>query len=123
MSTGQMLSIANCPVVDDFSGNLAEWNLSFNVQADGKGYVLLLNDVTDKTGSAWVSDESGIISCSTPLLEIERAKLALPVLSDTDSSPRGRAPKSECRKSFARSVRMFAAGLPYARSAIRRAYT
>jgi hypothetical protein len=40
---------------------LPEWNLRLNVQADGKGYVLLLNDASDKTGFAWVSDESGII--------------------------------------------------------------
>jgi hypothetical protein len=40
---------------------LPEWNLRLNVQADGKGWVLLLNDASDKTGFAWVSDESGII--------------------------------------------------------------
>jgi hypothetical protein len=40
---------------------LPEWNLRLNVQADGKGYVLLLNDASDKTGFAWASDESGII--------------------------------------------------------------
>ena len=40
---------------------LPGWNLRLNVQADGKGYVLLLNDASDKTGFAWVSDESGII--------------------------------------------------------------
>lgn len=40
---------------------LPEWNLRLNVQADGKGYVLLLVDASDKTGFAWVSDESGII--------------------------------------------------------------
>ena len=40
---------------------LTEWNLRLNVQADGKGYVLLLNDASDKTGFAWVSDESGVI--------------------------------------------------------------
>ena len=45
---------------------LPEWNLRLNVQADGKGYVLLLNDPSDKTGFAWVSDESGIIrECNT----------------------------------------------------------
>jgi hypothetical protein len=40
---------------------LPEWNLRLNVQADGKGYVLLLDDAGDKTGFAWVSDESGVI--------------------------------------------------------------
>jgi hypothetical protein len=40
---------------------LPEWNLHLNVQADGKGYVLLLDDASDKTGFAWVSDESGVI--------------------------------------------------------------
>jgi hypothetical protein len=40
---------------------LPEWNLRLNVQADGKGYVLLLDDASDKTGFAFVSDERGII--------------------------------------------------------------
>jgi hypothetical protein len=40
---------------------LPGWNLRLNAQADGKGYVLLLADTSDKTGFAWVSDESGII--------------------------------------------------------------
>ena len=40
---------------------LPGWNLRLNVRADGKGYVLLLADTSDKTGFAWVSDESGII--------------------------------------------------------------
>ncbi len=40
---------------------LPGWNLRLNVQADGKGYVLLLADKSDKTGYAWVSDESGVI--------------------------------------------------------------
>lgn len=40
---------------------LPGWNLRLNVQADGKGYVLLLADAGDKIGFAWVSDESGII--------------------------------------------------------------
>jgi len=40
---------------------LPGWNLRLNVQADGKGYVLLLADTSDDTGFAWVSDESGII--------------------------------------------------------------
>lgn len=37
------------------------WNLRLNVQADGKGYILLLADASDKDGFAWVSDDSGII--------------------------------------------------------------
>ena len=40
---------------------LPGWSLRLNVQADGKGYLLLLADTSDKTGFAWVSDESGII--------------------------------------------------------------
>ena len=40
---------------------LPGWNLRLNVQADGKGFLLLLADTSDKTGLAWVSDESGII--------------------------------------------------------------
>ena len=40
---------------------LPGWNLRLNVQANGKGYVLLLDDSNDKTGFAWVSDESGLI--------------------------------------------------------------
>ena len=40
---------------------LPEWNLRLNVQADGKGYVLLLNDASDRDGLGWVSDDSGII--------------------------------------------------------------
>jgi hypothetical protein len=40
---------------------LPGWNLRLNVQADGKGYVVLLADTNDKTGLAWVSDESGVI--------------------------------------------------------------
>jgi hypothetical protein len=40
---------------------LPGWNLRLNVQTDGKGYVLLLADTNDKSGFAWVSDESGII--------------------------------------------------------------
>ena len=43
---------------------LPGWNLRLNVQADGKGYVLLLADTNDKAGFAWVSDESGIIRSS-----------------------------------------------------------
>ena len=40
---------------------LPGWNLRLNVQTDGKGFVLLLNDANDKDGFAWVSDESGLI--------------------------------------------------------------
>jgi hypothetical protein len=40
---------------------LPGWNLRLNVQADGKGYVLLLDDPSDNNGFAWVSDESGTI--------------------------------------------------------------
>jgi hypothetical protein len=40
---------------------LPGWNLRLNVQTDGKGYVLLLDDASDKTGFGWVSDERGII--------------------------------------------------------------
>ena len=43
---------------------LPGWSLRLNVQADGKGYVLLLADTSDKNGFAWVSDESGIIRYS-----------------------------------------------------------
>ena len=46
---------------------LPGWNLRLNVQADGKGYVLLLDDSNDKAGFAWVSDESGLIrQCKAP---------------------------------------------------------
>lgn len=47
--------------LSDMPEILPGWNLRLNVQADGKGYVLLLEDSNDKTGFAWVSDESGII--------------------------------------------------------------
>jgi hypothetical protein len=40
---------------------LPRWNLRLNVQADGRSYVLFLSDASDKSGFAWVSDESGII--------------------------------------------------------------
>jgi len=40
---------------------LPGWNLRLNVQADGNGYVLLLDDSNDKAGFAWVGDESGVI--------------------------------------------------------------
>ena len=49
---------------EDFSGWLKRFYSSGEpnaAQADGKGYVLLLADTSDKTGFAWVSDESGII--------------------------------------------------------------
>ena len=46
---------------DDMPEILPGWNLRLNVQSDGKGYILLLADTRDKTGFAWVSDESGII--------------------------------------------------------------
>lgn len=46
---------------DDAAEVLPEWNLRLNVRSDGKGYVLLLSDSTDKTGFGWVSDESGLI--------------------------------------------------------------
>jgi hypothetical protein len=46
-------------------GNLPEilpgWNLRLNVHTDGRGYDLLLEDATDKTGYAALSDERGII--------------------------------------------------------------
>ena len=40
---------------------LPEWNLRLLVQPDGKGYVVVLKDVKDKTGFAVLSDESGVI--------------------------------------------------------------
>jgi hypothetical protein len=40
---------------------LPGWTLRLNVQADGKGYLQLLEDTSDKTGIAWVSDERGIL--------------------------------------------------------------
>ncbi len=40
---------------------LPGWNLRLNVQTDGQGYVLLLNDASDKDGFPRVSDESGLI--------------------------------------------------------------
>jgi len=39
---------------------LPGWNLRLNVQTDGKGYVALLEDATDKNGYAAVSDERGV---------------------------------------------------------------
>jgi hypothetical protein len=41
---------------------LPGWSLRLNVHADGKGYDLMLEDLTDKTcGYAAVTDESGVI--------------------------------------------------------------
>jgi hypothetical protein len=40
---------------------LPGWMLRLNVQADGKGYLQLLEDTSDKAGIAWVSDERGIL--------------------------------------------------------------
>lgn len=37
------------------------WNLRLNVQMDGQGYVVVLEDANDKTGFAALSDERGII--------------------------------------------------------------
>lgn len=40
---------------------LPEWSLRLNVNADGQGYVLLLEDSADKTGYAVLNDERGVI--------------------------------------------------------------
>jgi hypothetical protein len=40
---------------------LPGWNLRLNVNADGQGYVLLLEDTADKTGYAALIDERGAI--------------------------------------------------------------
>ena len=40
---------------------LPGWNLRLNVNADGQGYVLVLEDTADKTGYAALTDERGII--------------------------------------------------------------
>ena len=40
---------------------LPEWNLRLNVNADGQGFVLLLEDSADTTGYAVLNDESGVI--------------------------------------------------------------
>jgi hypothetical protein len=40
---------------------LPGWNLRLNVQADGQRYVVLLEDATDKTGYAALSDERAAI--------------------------------------------------------------
>jgi hypothetical protein len=36
-------------------------NLRFNVHSDGQGYDVLLEDATDKSGYAALSDERGVI--------------------------------------------------------------
>jgi hypothetical protein len=40
---------------------LPGWNLRLNVNADGQGYVLLLEDTADKTGYAALTDERAAI--------------------------------------------------------------
>ena len=40
---------------------LPGWDLRLNVNADGQGYVLVLEDIADKTGYAALSDERGVI--------------------------------------------------------------
>ena len=40
---------------------LRERKLRLNVNTDGQGYIVFLEDAADKTGFASVSDESGII--------------------------------------------------------------
>ena len=40
---------------------LPGWNLRLNVNADGQGFVLLLEDSADKTGYAVLNDERGVI--------------------------------------------------------------
>jgi hypothetical protein len=40
---------------------LPGWGLRLNVNADGQGYVLVLEDTADKTGYAALSDERGVI--------------------------------------------------------------
>jgi hypothetical protein len=40
---------------------LPGWNLRLNVQMDGKGYVALLEDATDKNGYGAVTDERAVI--------------------------------------------------------------
>ena len=40
---------------------LPGWNLRLNVNADGQGYVLLLEDTADKTGYAVLLDERAVI--------------------------------------------------------------
>ena len=40
---------------------LPGWGLRLNVNADGQGYVLVLEDTTDKTGYAALSNERGVI--------------------------------------------------------------
>ena len=40
---------------------LPGWNLRLNVNADGQGFVILLEDSADKTGYAVLNDERGVI--------------------------------------------------------------
>lgn len=40
---------------------LPGWNLRLNVQPNGQGYVVVLEDAKDKTGYAALSDERGMI--------------------------------------------------------------
>ncbi|HKD90669.1 MAG TPA: hypothetical protein VKB56_02165 [Terriglobales bacterium] len=40
---------------------LPGWNLRLHVNADGQGYVILLEDAADKTGYAVLNDERGVI--------------------------------------------------------------
>ena len=40
---------------------LPGWNLRLNVNPDGQGYILLLEDTADKDGFAAVTDERGVI--------------------------------------------------------------
>jgi hypothetical protein len=40
---------------------LPGWSLRLSMQSDGRGYVLVLEDATDKDGYAALSDERGII--------------------------------------------------------------
>lgn len=47
---------------------LPGWKLRLNVQADGRGFVVLLEDASDKDGFAAVSDERGVIRVCKYLL-------------------------------------------------------
>ena len=46
---------------DDTPEILLAWNLRLNVHTDGQGYDLLLEEATDKSGYAALSDERGVI--------------------------------------------------------------
>jgi hypothetical protein len=46
---------------------LPGWNLRLLVQPDGLGYVVLVEDATDKNGYAALSDERGVIRVCKPL--------------------------------------------------------